>query len=93
MTTRHTPGPWVLANCNSKVIRYNGVRYESVCTLSDTNDYQANARLIAAAPELLSVVKHAKRILSLGIPTQNEQIAIDFINAAISLVEGGPDAD
>jgi hypothetical protein len=70
MTTKHTPGPWRLCDLDEFPWEcYNtGVPGESTITILDGNGYgvlsvplsttdrnMANARLIAAAPDLLEV--------------------------------------
>jgi hypothetical protein len=58
---QHTPGPWT-AYCqnNTAAIRdKDGVLLASASVRDiETPECQANARLIAAAPELLEVCKH-----------------------------------
>lgn len=67
METKHTPGPWtVVKNGNSKsLVRYSDG--ENVTYVAQCNDMQfcpehgtveANARLIAAAPELLAALEN-----------------------------------
>lgn len=60
--TKHTPGPWTLSKTDDYVIEAvkAGSPYE-VCTYMVDSDNEAedlaNARLIAAAPDLLDVVQ------------------------------------
>lgn len=49
--TKHTPGPWLVMG-NQR----NG-HFDFVLPTADDKDFQANARLIAAAPELLEACK------------------------------------
>ena len=53
--TQHTPGPWVDIGPN---IYESGPPFNWVATVQTSNkpDWEANARLIAAAPELLEVL-------------------------------------
>ncbi len=51
--TKHTEGPWLV--CGNQ---RNG-HYDFVLPLADDRDFQANARLISAAPELLEACKNA----------------------------------
>ena len=53
MEHKHTPGPWSI---NGNKIDGNGYHIVSVNS-HRTSDGEANARLIAAAPELLEIVK------------------------------------
>lgn len=72
MTTKHTPGPWVVGPTDDTVVTHlgkDGVRYEVAAIDGDYNHpdkwpvMEANARLIAAAPELLGALVEAKRML------------------------------
>lgn len=68
MSGQHTPGPWVLADNGMGVIRGGVVRQYAngstqdqivmACSVTDDNGcMKANARLIAAAPELLEALQ------------------------------------
>lgn len=64
---KHTPGPWRLKDNDWTVIegkREAGVPY--LFTLAETLGYkqerEANARLIASAPELLEALKNVERM-------------------------------
>ena len=51
--TTHTPGPWVLNKTPSRI----EVRQDAQCSLAFTLGDEANARLIACAPELLQIAE------------------------------------
>ena len=56
MQTKHTPGPWAYRDANNNtdaIIVFNPRKGHELAILRNGNE--ANARLIAAAPELLSV--------------------------------------
>jgi hypothetical protein len=55
----HTPGPWRIVNAGSAVFAHDGVMTASVypADLWKKDEMLANARLIAAAPELLEELK------------------------------------
>jgi hypothetical protein len=66
--TTHTPGPWktVLSASTRAVTTSNEApkqaticRLFSECVAFETGEFEANARLIAAAPELLAALKMA----------------------------------
>ena len=70
MTTKHTPGPWQVSNDWSQFIKIEKKRdtrrlfYSNYIELAlvmavdgRTDEAQANARLIAAAPDLLAACK------------------------------------
>lgn len=91
MTTKHTPGPWTIEIPSNGCDRYiiHGKSFEEICaTCLDTeHEMQANARLIAAAPELLEACR-----LALGAFEANridmQQNAERKLNAAIAKAEG-----
>jgi len=59
--TKHTPGPWRFASDVNEVQTsddYSAIAWIAPST-SSVAEYEANARLIAAAPELLSVLRMA----------------------------------
>jgi hypothetical protein len=71
MSEKHTPGPWV--------IEQNGPAFDLLTadhadhfaiivgmTSNGTGELEANARLIAAAPDLLAACKAAKRYMVQG---------------------------
>ncbi len=54
----HTKGPWKVYQYDNKV-QIDGIGRKSVCTIHSNNEEKANARLIAAAPELLEALEDA----------------------------------
>ena len=60
----YTPGPWVQARvAGSTFIRGEGTPHgPKVATVADTDDVRANARLIAAAPELYEALRALVRV-------------------------------
>jgi len=59
----HTPGPWAIVSNNKGVINVIGAAdcdgwSTKVALVNNKNN--ANARLIAAAPDLLEALKHAR---------------------------------
>ena len=67
--TKHTPGPWILDSLNRSIVHDNPARFVisaySVLTRNEfhdgkrivTEEMEANARLIASAPDLLAIVE------------------------------------
>ena len=98
----HTKGPWeakevsnLPAECGDDIIRncYPGYRISSVCAIwNRTATTKANARLIAAAPELLKACEELLRYIS----ADNEIKAImypqslDYAKAIIAKATGAP---
>lgn len=97
MNAQHTPGPWRLnhntnwkTNPFSVTVRKYGVHSTTVANIPTRmtippQEQQANARLIAAAPELLDVLLRARdAIESLdGTSAENERL-VDAYRAAIA---------
>ena len=93
-----TPGPW---NCNhSSASGYDIVCSENsptdVCVISrrdkTTGEIDANARLIAAAPELLAALETAYMALIGYLPAHRNDVtdaAIGAARAAITKAKGG----
>lgn len=95
MTTQHTPGPWRYWTQR----RPNG---EDTCTFRNLDGAEvlravtvtlteADARLIAAAPELLKALTAARSMLAIcagPIPSNDELRAIEWSDAAITKATG-----
>lgn len=65
---KHTPGPWTIEgdtirNTNQEIICLAGGRYGYRRDKSGREEIQANAHLIASAPEMLKALKELHRIL------------------------------
>jgi len=72
MTAKHTPGPWIAHYCPEDGGEYsihasNGIHV--ALSIGGTKSEAANARLIAAAPELLEALQEAENALADYIPT------------------------
>lgn len=68
--TQHTPGPWVAVARTNAYIEIEapnqpGYSDKKVATASLTN-HEANARLIAAAPDLLKALKECRNAIQGG---------------------------
>lgn len=91
MTASHTPGPWVAKG------RYIGVE-NHMSYIAECRDYNgnwtnapiavANARLIAAAPELLHALELARDHLEVSNYEGKEDETLALINAAIAKAKG-----
>ena len=55
--TKHTPGPWEVFDSHSGIYILDSAEQSAVCRLEWCLEAEANARLIAAAPELLAALK------------------------------------
>ena len=63
MNTKHTPGPWTANEPNEKALRYawsvwpeEGSGFARIATVTQCDEQEANAHLIAAAPDLLEAL-------------------------------------
>lgn len=106
MTTTHTPGPWRVSGfyiAADEPTRDKRGSHRQVadwtCGLagvSDASDLQkANARLIAAAPELLAALKRATQLMEDAdlddeSPNDDGYILLQACRAAIAKAEGRP---
>lgn len=107
MKTTHTPGPWTInAVYRTLVDAPSGICGGSrlICSTEvgnkngDAYDYQiemqnnANARLIAAAPELLEALQYAEQCLTMTECTGEKPLgnghALDRVRAAIAKATG-----
>lgn len=91
-TVKHTPGPWQAVGWKPCGIYGPGgmADAERICTMDDRQEHDANARLIAAAPDLLEV---AQRILDRGYVSESIEEERDdhlALVAAISKATGSP---
>lgn len=78
MSAKHTPGPWIVESDGSMLEVWEE---ETLYTVARVFRHEQNARLIAAAPELLEAC------LTL-IQTDDLQAAIDKARAAIAKATG-----
>lgn len=68
METKHTKGPWIVANSGGSV-KLGGMRHpKTICTLetsplSISPEVEANAKLIAAAPDMLIALQKAVEVI------------------------------
>lgn len=84
--TKHTEGEWVSLGYRVDVDVADGL--SGICEMSDwmsEEEMEANAKLIAAAPELLRTIQEALRISDLwtmgeNTSTEHEQEAIALAN-------------
>ena len=87
--TQHTPGPWHLSECAHQTTD-TGICSGSGLHITDVNGYgmrddqnQANARLIAAAPDLLAALEKAGGAMIVTADHGNCELMVDPVT-------GGP---
>lgn len=93
--TAHTPGPWKYDPAGYGNIRPVTETGKNICnftrchTSKELDEAVANARLIAAAPELLAALR--EMVAGFGFAVNNGVAAklIERAQAAIAKVEGG----
>jgi hypothetical protein len=73
--TKHTPGPWKIMQCTPRIQQYEGQTETVIVDENNRNilnrdvcEEAANARLIAASPELLAACKDSLRFILAKIP-------------------------
>lgn len=59
MSAKHTPGPWAVDVMPGEVVVYEAVTLKNIdiCKMGGNNNDGANARLIAAAPDMLAALQ------------------------------------
>ena len=55
--TSHTPGPWEVFESHTGIYILDSAEQAAVCKLEWCLEAEANARLIASAPELLALLR------------------------------------
>jgi hypothetical protein len=98
MSTSHTPGPWeaTIWECHAltTIRAKNRIIAECAGNGRYAKDCEADARLIAAAPDLLAALQDALEALSWhgGLDFQNDagQPVGDLIRSAIARAKGQP---
>ncbi len=82
----HTPGPWKIQDCawprSAYVITHNG-RQAIATTVDDSENEEADARLIAAAPDMFRILKE----LLMPCPPEYAEATEQRIKALIERVE------
>lgn len=83
-TTQHTPGPWEHDGPPHNIIVWSSPE-NRICFLTSDGPTEANARLIAAAPDLLAALKEAADFVQ---PFNRAEDLLDKIEAVIAKAEG-----
>ena len=101
--SKHTPAPWDAVDEGHAVVIYGGADVDSqdrptvkpVCEVADTDHEEANARLIAAAPDLLAALDNIMGYFRSGneIPVERATIManapeIEAARAALKKARG-----
>ena len=99
--SKHTPGPWSVTEYENELLvtSEKSGAYVALCdgisaTIDSSEELQANARLIAAAPDLLHALKSFLRAPSAGsngpgsVTIVVQSFNFDAARAAIAKTEG-----
>ena len=91
---KHTPGPWTARRVHTGGFDIFDERGRDVVTVYgggvETESREANARLIAAAPDLLEALSRAVHSYD-GVPPRHHPAWFDEARAAIARARGGKD--
>lgn len=94
-TMKHTKGPWVVRKSEPWVIAKDYGNQKSVVHLNISSAPSerdlANARLIAAAPELLDALIVAKQLMDMDMDGWGTEAALEQARAAIKKALGVDD--
>ncbi len=94
--SKHTPGPWMVSRYSQSTvlksiyIRGGNERIARIAvpdTAQSIEEYEANAKLIAAAPELLTWLQLAVKILG-NMPAISETWQVEQMRDVISKAKG-----
>lgn len=96
MSAKHTPSPWV--NSNGVIVpavKQRADVYEQIADVKmrvraggPSAEGEANARLIAAAPDLLVAARFALSVLKANPIEMSERLAIEKLESVIASAEG-----
>ena len=94
---KHTPGPWLYSEhliypCGAygedKLVKHGSKSVAMVRATGNAEETEANAKLIAAAPELLEALQDCRDILT-DVFKNSKRAAIIRADAAIQKATGG----
>ena len=91
MNTKHTPGPWEYDR-NAGHIVAQGISVCRISACSGYGEHDDNARLIAAAPDLLAALEKLHR-LHCGLDSWHEDAMADaWVNACTAIAKAKGEA-
>lgn len=94
---KHTPAPWMYPSMSNEVMTApsGDLKICRVYPISENDNGEANARLIAAAPELLEALEDVAATRSMMMVQQPSEVQIkeilatfERVNAAIAKAKG-----
>lgn len=90
MSTQHTPGPWHVSKASPTRVIESGPRGNSIAKMGlnlgvcSQGEAESNARLIAAAPELLEALQEMINCYADELPNGKERPVVREARAAIA---------
>lgn len=90
--SEHTPGPWGIDRSIGVWIMAGSLHVATIPRAADGDWSPANARLIAAAPDMLEALKMARKWMSWWSDVHPDDKVVIAINDAIAKAEGAPAA-
>ena len=81
MTKQHTPGPWTV---EGHTVNARGVAYGFANSTASAHELRANARLIAAAPDMLAALRLAAHTLDFAQSIVTRAVDSDTFLAALT---------
>ena len=87
MTSTHTPGPWHYETGDDGAVIYTGFTIAKIPI--DGSDWQSNAHLIAAAPEMLAALEAALEAVEYYHDHEGAEETMKQVRDAIATATGG----
>ncbi len=84
--SKHTPGPWFRMD-NHSTVWSDDKKSSPVCVMASA-DYEANANLIAAAPDLLEALEGMMKCFDDGVGEHWNADELDAARSAIAKARG-----
>ena len=85
--SKHTPGPWSADKWATGYTVSSDLEHYSVCHLEECNNDEANAHLIAAAPELLAALVRLIDCATENPAAYDERFEVHFKNARAAIAK------
>jgi hypothetical protein len=79
---KHTPGPWTITKTNDVVVGFDFVMSPG----KSSQEIRANAKLIAAAPDLLEACQYVVDWHRENDSGEGELFGLDFVTTCISAI-------
>jgi hypothetical protein len=90
--TKHSLGPWWTINRNGAPCIYNGFEYIAQVLFTIDDSVAQNARLIAAAPDMLAAIKQVASRLEYGEPFAPGEVDLLYLRLKIAMDKANGEA-